>query len=175
MSRLTNRFVDSLSVDMQLKVPPVKMGGGSSNRSVKSATTAADSDLMAESCVAESCASFEFVDEDGDDDDDGPEGRVDEEDEEANESLGKRESELVRTQLTASPPKLLVISSDGTKSSSAVCSPSSTSEIGSVFGLRFDPQENKMTLQLTATAGEPVRSPQGGSDSIESSKLQANR
>lgn len=152
---------------MHLKVPPAKIGG-SSNRSVKSATTAADSDLMAESCVAESCASFEFVDEDG------PEGRVDD-DEEIDEGVGKVEPELVRTQLVVSPPKLLVISSDGTKSSSAICSPSSTSEIGSVFGLRFDPQENKMTLQLTATAGEPVRSPQGGTDSIETSKLQANR
>ena len=59
---------------MHLKVPPVKIGG-SSNRSVKSATTAANSDLMAESCVAESGASFEFVGENG------PEGRVDDDEE----------------------------------------------------------------------------------------------
>ena len=45
---------------------------GSCNRSMKSATTAADSDLMAESCVAEFCASFEFVDDAGK-----PESRVD--------------------------------------------------------------------------------------------------
>jgi hypothetical protein len=36
---------------------------GSSNRSMKLGTTAVDSDIMAESCVAESCASFEFVDD----------------------------------------------------------------------------------------------------------------
>ena len=36
---------------------------------------------------------------------------------------------------------------------SNVCSPS---EIGSVFGLRFDPQENKMTLQLTAAPAAPA-------------------
>ena len=43
---------------------------------------------------------------------------------------------------------------------SNVCSPS-TSEIGSVFGLRFDPQENKMTLQLTAapTVAPPLAPP----------------
>lgn len=149
---------------MQLKVPSGKTtSGGSCNRSMKSATTAADSDIMAESCVAESCASFEFVD------DDGPEGRVDDEEEEEGE---KTEQEQQRSQ-PPSPPKLLVISSDGTKSNSAVCSPSSTSEIGSVFGLRFDPTENKMTLQLTAV--EPVRSPQNGPESIEVSKLQPSR
>ena len=56
---------------MQLKVPMTQVNkAGSCNRSMKSATTAADSDLMAESCVAESCASFEFVDDE-------PESRVD--------------------------------------------------------------------------------------------------
>ena len=144
---------------MQLKVPMTQVNkAGSCNRSMKSATTAADSDLMAESCVAEFCASFEFVDDE-------PESRVDEEEEE-------EKSEQERSQ-PPSPPKLIVIGSDGTKSSSAVCSPSSTSEIGSVFGLRFDPQENKMTLQLTAAPGEPVRSPQNGSE--ETSKLQPSR
>ncbi len=146
---------------MQLKVPTQVNKTGSCNRSMKSATTAADSDLMAESCVAESCASFEFVDDDNE-----PESRVDEEEEE--------KTEQERSQ-PPSPPKLLVIGSDGTKSSSAVCSPSSTSEIGSVFGLRFDPQENKMTLQLTAAAGEPVRSPQSSSEQVETSKLQPSR
>lgn len=44
-----------------------------------------------------------------------------------------------------------------------MCSPS-TSEIGSVFGLRFDPQENKMTLQLTAAPAPAVcgGAPAGG-------------
>jgi hypothetical protein len=47
-----------------LKVATPKLTtAGSSNRSMKSGTTAADSDIMAESCVAESCASFEFVDD----------------------------------------------------------------------------------------------------------------
>ena len=56
---------------MQLKVPMTQVNkAGSCNRSMKSATTAADSDLMAESCVAEFCASFEFVDDE-------PESRVD--------------------------------------------------------------------------------------------------
>lgn len=131
---------------------------------MKSGTTGADSDLMAESCVAESCASFEFVD------DDEPEGQI-EDDEEEGETT---EQEQQRSQ-PPSPPKLLVISSDGTKSSSAVCSPSSTSEIGSVFGLRFDPQENKMTLQLTPVANETVRSPHGLSELAETSKLQPSR
>jgi hypothetical protein len=152
-----------------LKVPTPKLTtAGSSSRSMKSGTTAADSDIMAESCVAESCASFEFVD-----DDDEPEGRVDDDDDEEEEGEEGETTEQEQQQRSQppSPPKLLVISSDGTKSSSAVCSPSSTSEIGSVFGLRFDPQENKMTLQLTATAGETVRSPQGGSELTESSKL----
>ena len=50
-------------LDMQLKVPSAKgTTGGSCSRSMISATTGADSDLM-----AESCASFEFVE-----DDDGP-------------------------------------------------------------------------------------------------------
>jgi hypothetical protein len=105
---------------------------------MKSGTTAADSDIMAESCVAESCASFEFVDDE-------PEGRVDDDDDEEEGETTEQEQQHQRSQ-PSSPPKLLVISSDGTKSSSAVCSPSSTSEIGSVFGLRFDPLENKMTL-----------------------------
>ncbi|XP_045030921.1 Ca(2+)/calmodulin-responsive adenylate cyclase isoform X1 [Daphnia magna] len=149
-----------------LKVPTAKLTtAGSSNRSMKSGTTGADSDLMAESCVAESCASFEFVD------DDEPEAQVEDDDEEEGETT---EQEQQRSQ-PPSPPKLIVISSDGTKSSSAVCSPSSTSEIGSVFGLRFDPQENKMTLQLTPAAGETVRSPQGLSELPESSKLQPSR
>ena len=47
--------------------------------------------------------------------------------------------------------------------SSVVCSPS-TSEIGSVFGLRFDPQENKMTLQLTAVSSD-ARSPLSSAES----------
>lgn len=158
-----------------LKVPTPKLTtAGSSSRSMKSGTTAADSDIMAESCVAESCASFEFVD-----DDDEPEGRVDDDDDDEEEEGGEEgettEQEQQQRSQPPSPPKLLVISSDGTKSSSAVCSPSSTSEIGSVFGLRFDPQENKMTLQLTATAGETVRSPQGGSELTESSKLTPSR
>ncbi len=106
--------------------------------------------------MAESCDIFEFVD-----------------DEEEGEKT-EQEQHHQRSQ-PPSPPKLLVISSDGTKSSSAVCSPSSTSEIGSVFGLRFDPQENKMTLQLTATAGETARSPQSGSELVESSKHQPSR
>ena len=51
---------------------PAKLAGkaSSSNRSMISATTGGgDSDFMAESCVAESCASFEFVDEDVDQED----------------------------------------------------------------------------------------------------------
>lgn len=145
---------------MHLKVPSAKMTtGGSCNRSMKSATTAADSDLMAESCVAESCASFEFVDDDNE-----PETRVDDDDEEQEQM-----------QPPQSPPKLLINNSDGTKSNSAVCSPSSTSEIGSVFGLRFDPQENKMTLQLTAAPSEPTRSRQGGPELTDASKLQPSR
>jgi len=138
---------------MHLKVPPV---GGGSSRSVKSGTTAGDSDLLAESCVAESCASFEFVDEDRD--------------AEVQHHVSHLHNEKQRQQEAAaaerpSPPKFLVVTPDGNNSSkqqqspSSVCSPSGTSEIGSVFGLRFDPQENKMTLQLTAAAGDLVRSP----------------
>ena len=60
-----------------LKVPTPKLTtAGSSNRSM----TAADSDIMAESCVAESRASsFEFVDDE-------PEGRVDDDEEEEGET-----------------------------------------------------------------------------------------
>ena len=82
---------------------------------MKSGTTAADSDIMAESCVAESCASFEFVDDE-------PEGRVDDDDDEEEGETTEQEQHHQRSQ-PPSPPKLLVISSDGTKSSSAVCSP----------------------------------------------------
>ena len=105
---------------------------------------------VAESCVAESCASFEFVDE---------ESQQNDEDEQDKTEVAPNQA--------PSPPKLLLVGPEA--NGSAVCSPSSTSEIGSVFGLRFDPLENKMTLQLTA---EPVRSPQPESDS---SKLQPNR
>lgn len=128
---------------------------------MKSATTAGDSDVagaescVAESCVAESCASFEFVDEESQQDD----GDAENEDGAEADPRGDR---------ATSPPKLLLVGPEA-KSGSAVCSPSSTSEIGSVFGLRFDPLENKMTLQLTA---EPARSPQPEPDP---SKLQPTR
>ena len=143
---------------------------------MKSATTAGDSDFgLAESCVAESCASFEFVDEDGQ--------RADDEDE---------KTEQIRSQHPPSPPKAQqqqqlnggtsqVLNGGGaatTTSSSAVCSPSGASEIGSVFGLRFDPQENKMTLQLTAAPGDmgpAIPTMDGGPTAIEVSKLQPSR
>lgn len=156
--------------DLQLKVPAAKaLTAGSSNRSMKSATTAGDSDLMAESCVAESCASFEFVDDDAAQQDD-----EDEDDDDADKT--EREQPLPRSQ-PPSPPKVLALGADNAAkgSNSAVCSPSSTSEIGSVFGLRFDPQENKMTLQLTPAAEETIRSPQGGPEPGEPSILQPSR
>ena len=75
-----NLFVFNVlcGIDLHLlKVPTPKMTpAGSSNRSM----TAADSDIMAESCVAESRASsFEFVDDE-------PEGRVDDDEEEEGET-----------------------------------------------------------------------------------------
>lgn len=133
---------------------------------MKSATTAGDSDFgVAESCVAESCASFEFVDEDGQQDNaDG-----DDEDEKTEQSRSQ----------PPSPPKVLNVNAEGAVkpnggTTSSICSPSGTSEIGSVFGLRFDPQENKMTLQLTAAPGEATTVPSDG-PSIEVSKLQPSR
>ena len=126
--------------------------------------------------MAESCASFEFVDDERD------------------ENVEHNQQKLLETSSAAtaidqrpSPPKFLVVSPDSSKqqqqqqSPSSVCSPSGTSEIGSVFGLRFDPQENKMTLQLTAAAGDLiVRSPLkegGGQTSMapEVSLLQPSR
>lgn len=158
---------------MHLKVPAV---GGGSSRSVKSGTTAGDSDLLAESCVAESCASFEFVDEDR-----GAETQH----QVANLHNEKQKQQEATASERPSPPKFLVVTPDGNNSSkqqqspSSVCSPSGTSEIGSVFGLRFDPQENKMTLQLTAAAGDLVRSPlkegQSSMVSPEVSLLQPSR
>lgn len=161
-----------LVAELHLKVPGSDAGGGSCNRSCKSATTAGDSDLgVAESCVAESCASFEFLD------DEGGGHRGDRAVADADNHEGA-EQERVHT---ASPPKVLALSAENgssaaTAPTSAVCSPGGTSEIGSVFGLRFDPQENKMTLQLTAAAGDlpTVCSPSEG-PTLEVSKLQPSR
>lgn len=52
------------------------------------------------------------------------------------------------------PPKVYDQEAATAAPTSAVCSTTGTSEIGSVFGLRFDPQENKMTLQLTAVPND---------------------
>ena len=90
----------------------------------RSTTGVADSDFNAESCIAESCASFEFVDDE-------------------------------RSSLAAVAKSPSEINPETLKN--VACSPC-TSEIGSVFGLRFDPQENKMTLQLTAAPAD-ARSP----------------
>ncbi len=125
---------------------------------MKSATTAGDSDFgVAESCVAESCASFEFVDDDG---------HHDEDDETTEQDRS----------MPTSPPKISNQEAATTAPTSAVCSPTGTSEIGSVFGLRFDPQENKMTLQLTAVSNDlpSSRSPADG-QVVEVSKLQPSR
>lgn len=155
-----------MPADLHLKVPgaasKASATAASSVRSMRSGTTAGDSDFIgAESCVAESCASFEFVDDDDDKDDDDDEGEED-----------KTEMDQLRSHQAPSPPKLLLTGAEPVKSAgSAVCSPSSTSEIGSVFGLRFDPLENKMTLQLTA---DPVRSPQP-EPAVDASKLQPTR
>lgn len=121
---------------------------GGTSRSARSTATGGglggcvDSDFgPAESCVAESCASFEFVD-------DGP---------------PPKPSAPIPTSparhLAASPAVLAAV-----PESNNVCSPC-TSEIGSVFGLRFDPAENKMTLQLTAAASD-LRSPSADSATV---------
>jgi hypothetical protein len=121
-----------------------------SNRSARSVATTAtgagmDSDYNVESCVAESCASFEFVD-----DAPPPSAQV---------------PATLPSPVTATPPTTTTSLNSGNelnpealKGTASITSPC-TSEIGSVFGLRFDPQENKMTLQLTAAPSEPVRSP----------------
>ena len=99
---------------------------------MESATTTDDSDFgVAAFCVSESCASFEFVDDDD---------HHDEDDETTEQDRS----------IPSYPPKVYDQEAATAAPTSAVCSITGTSEIGSVFGLRFDPQENKMTLQLTA-------------------------
>ena len=123
------------------------MGSNRSARSVATTATGAgmDSDYNVESCVAESCASFEFVD-------DAP-------------PPSAQAPATLPSPVTATPPTTTTSLNSGNelnpealKGTASITSPC-TSEIGSVFGLRFDPQENKMTLQLTAAPSEPVRSP----------------